>query len=108
MRKPQKKRRMQKPQKKVIIELRTKLIAEVPEDWDNEMIEFYYGDSSFCLGNLVEMVAADNEQDPHHCNICHRAKVDLICSNPTEQDLSEISETASVHKAQDLCPRCKE
>lgn len=38
------------------------LVAKVPESWDEEKIDFYFNESSWCTGNIIPMLEERNEK----------------------------------------------
>lgn len=42
--------------KLVTVELRVKLVVEVPDDWDQDMVEFHENESSYCLNNHLDQI----------------------------------------------------
>lgn len=55
-------------QVKVIFSVET--VQEVPDDWDEEMVEFYYGGgSSWCADNLVDDLIGRRERGSCNCDI---------------------------------------
>ena len=38
----------------IIIEVKINLLVSVPEDWDTEMVEFHFNESSYCSSNLID------------------------------------------------------
>lgn len=53
--------------KKIKVRLSFEIETDVPPDWDEGMIQFFYTDSSHCLGNdlstLIERVGTDEDGD---------------------------------------------
>lgn len=44
-------------QRTVVIELRMDLVVDVPEDWDNDQIKFFFnGEGSNCQSNLLDNI----------------------------------------------------
>lgn len=55
-------------QVKVIFSVET--VQEVPDDWDEEMVNFYYGpDSRWCAENLVDDLIGRRERGICNCDI---------------------------------------
>lgn len=46
----------------VVVEHTFTLVHSLPEDWDAEMIEFHFNESSSCSNNVVEALAAAIER----------------------------------------------
>jgi len=46
------------PSKKVVVALVSTVIIEVPEDWDEDTIDFSFNESSVCVSNLFRDIAA--------------------------------------------------
>lgn len=42
--------------KKVLLKATITLEAEVPDDWNEEMINFHFNESSWCADNLINML----------------------------------------------------
>lgn len=68
--------------KKVIIEFIIETTIEVPKGWDEDKINFYLNESSYCQGNLVEQInkeMIDHEKtNPNTCNVCHRSSARFL------------------------------
>lgn len=47
---------------------------DFPSDWDNDMIEFYLNESSWCCSNLISELEKYDEKNDCICEICE-AKV---------------------------------
>lgn len=45
------------------------LTMDFPIQWDNEMIEFYLNDSSYCCDNLINELQKYSEENGCICNI---------------------------------------
>lgn len=50
------------------------LPMDFPSDWDNDMIEFYLNESSWCCSNLISELEKYDEKNDCICEICE-AKV---------------------------------
>lgn len=50
------------------------LPMDFPSDWDNDMIEFYLNESSWCCSNLISKLEKYDEKNGCICGICE-AKV---------------------------------
>lgn len=50
------------------------LPMDFPSDWDNDMIEFYLNESSWCCSNLISELEKYDEKNGCICGICE-AKV---------------------------------
>ena len=47
---------------------------DFPADWDDEMIEFYLNESSWCCDNLIDLLEEYSKENGCICSICE-AKV---------------------------------
>lgn len=45
------------------------LPTDFPVDWDNEMIEFYLNESSYCCDNLISKLEEYSEENGCICSI---------------------------------------
>ena len=50
------------------------LPMDFPADWDDEMIEFYLNESSWCCDNLIDLLEEYSKENGCICSICE-AKV---------------------------------
>ena len=50
------------------------LPMDFPTDWDDEMIEFYLNESSWCCDNLIDLLEEYSKENGCICSICE-AKV---------------------------------
>jgi hypothetical protein len=75
------------PKKAVNIALTFRLTVMVPADWDRQMIEFFYNESSHCVATeLRELAAADEEAGEGTCVTCWRSDAKLL-GDATEEDV---------------------
>lgn len=71
------------PRKTVVIELRIKMLAEFPADdpyWDAKAIEFFYNESSHCIGNEIAALKESDDiaGEESMCDSCDRTEVHFI------------------------------
>ena len=56
----------------VVLAVRILYVATVPEDWEKEMVEFQYNDSSRCSDNTIidmhELMRQEDERRPCSCD----------------------------------------
>jgi len=71
----------------VIIEFKCNLLVSVPEDWDTEMVEFHFNESSYCRSNLIEKLQLLDERV--NC-ICPFSEVAFI-QEATKEDEAEYN-----------------
>lgn len=71
--------------KLALIELRVTTVVEVPADWGEEEIHFFYAESSHCLDNELRDLL-DYKERSGVCT-CHRTQAVVIDANPTPEDL---------------------
>jgi hypothetical protein len=76
----------------VVVEHLIRVVREVPEHWSQKDVEFHFGDSSWCAGNLVDdLDGLPDENDvgagPHQrtCLCDNLVRTDLI-GEATEED----------------------
>lgn len=69
-------------QRTVVIEMKIRLVVDVPEDWTVDNIEFKYNGSSHCLSNVFDQIAGELEyldnKEEGICHICHRAEAHYV------------------------------
>ena len=59
----------------VVCEIKLELVRTVPEDWDEDMINFHMNDSSWCFDNIAEEIADTVERMPDGtCVLCAHAE----------------------------------
>ena len=46
------------------------LPMEVPEDWDTDLINFHFNESSWCCDNLIDILKEYSDKYGCICNIC--------------------------------------
>ena len=59
------------------------LPMEVPDEWDKDMIEFHFNESSWCCDNLIDELEKFSEEHGCICPICHATVV-------VDKDLKEV------------------
>ena len=69
-------------ERSVIIEVKFNLLVFKPEDWDIDMIEFHYNESSHCKSNFIEEL--QQLEDRVNC-LCPFGEVTFI-REATEED----------------------
>lgn len=52
------------------------LPMDFPLDWDDEMIEFYLNESSWCCSNLIKELKKYDKENGCICSICEAKIVD--------------------------------
>lgn len=60
---------------KKAIRITINLPMEFPEEWDDEMIEWYLNDGTYCLDNLMNELSCYSKE--HGC-ICQITKCEVI------------------------------
>jgi hypothetical protein len=61
-------------QRTVVCEVTIKVVRTVPENWDQEMIEFHMNESSWCFNNIVgELEEAIKRAEDGCCLLCSLA-----------------------------------
>ncbi len=58
--------------------LTTRVVIDVPEDWDEAMIQFWLSGSSMCLGQLILDAADEVRYDGDNCNACSLSTAKLV------------------------------
>lgn len=66
---------MENKYKKVRIQWTIELPMDVPEEWDKEMIEFYFNESSWCCSNIIDDL---QQYDKDHGCICGICKAEFL------------------------------
>ena len=56
---------------KVPVTVVLRLEAEVPGDWDADMIQFHV-EENHCLDNYIEQIASEIAKAPNRCHTCYR------------------------------------
>lgn len=69
----------------IVVDFTIRMIREVPEDWNEELIEFSINESSWCASNLIEEFEKVTEQE---C-LCSRTSGEFI-REATEEDELEL------------------
>lgn len=69
-------------QRTVVLNCNIKVVMPVPEQWDEEMINFHLNESSWCADNLVRVLNAyvKREEDEKHdmpC-LCERTTIEYV------------------------------
>jgi hypothetical protein len=59
---------------------------EVPEEWDQNQVEFYYNESSHCMGNEIAYEHRAIQKQKNTCDFCHRCSVKVISMNPEPKE----------------------
>ena len=75
---------MENKHKKVRIKWTIELPMEVPEEWDKEMIEFYFNESSWCCSNIIEDLQQYDKDHGCICNICKAEFLEEISKDEIE------------------------
>jgi hypothetical protein len=75
-------------QRTVVCEVTIKVVRTVPENWDQEMVEFHMNESSWCFDNIVDELdlAADKVRIKRAEDGCC-----LLCSLATGRYLGEAT-----------------
>jgi len=71
----------------IIIEFKCELLVSVPEDWDTQMVEFHFNESSYCKSNLIKVLQLLDERIS--C-ICPFSEVAFI-REATKEDETDYS-----------------
>lgn len=53
-----------------IVKVTIMLPMNFPEDWDDDMIEFYLNESSWCWDNIIRELNNYSNENGCICNIC--------------------------------------
>jgi len=56
--------------KTVTVRFTIDLPTLVPADWDNDLINFHFNESSWCSSNIIEMLEEYDEEVGCLCGIC--------------------------------------
>ena len=56
--------------KTIIVDFTLTLPVSVPEEWDSEMVDFYYGEGSWCANNIIEMLIEQEKKCGCLCSYC--------------------------------------
>ena len=75
---------MENKHKKVRIKWTIELPMEVPEEWDKEMIEFYFNESSWCCSNIIEDLQQYDKDHGCICTICKAEFLEEISKDEIE------------------------
>ena len=77
--------------KKVILHVKidVKIVDEVPADWDGETVDFYWGESSNCKSNILEMIDLylDSVNPNMEC-LCPYAEITYVKDYEGEKDVN--------------------
>lgn len=58
--------------KTIVCEVKINLVRVLPEDWDEDMINFHMNESSWCFDNIAEEISDAVERTPDGtCLLCH-------------------------------------
>lgn len=76
----------------VLVELRVKMLTEVPDDFSEDEARFAIEDSR-CLGNLVDQIYAEAKplRDEGLDNICWRAEAQLLEFEPDAETVKRYT-----------------
>lgn len=76
----------------VVLELTTRYIVSVPADWEQQMIEFHRGESSFCIGNDIHSLSRElDKQDDFGLLKCGCSTTEIkYLREPTDEDLERL------------------
>lgn len=72
----------------VVLRATVEFVARAPEDWDAEMVRFYYQDGTWCASNLPSMIEEHLGPDEDHRCICASTTVEFV-REATEEDEAE-------------------
>tara|TARA_R110000868_G_scaffold411621_1_gene706453 strand:+ start:360 stop:650 length:291 start_codon:yes stop_codon:yes gene_type:complete len=77
--------------KDVVIELRIKMLREVPTDWDQRMIGFFFNESSHCIANEIDELKQWNDDASEYscCDSCGRTEV-VFLRDASAADLENL------------------
>lgn len=66
--------------KTVLVELSLMTLVDVPDDWNQDNIEFYLNESCHCLGNELQELAASDAyvMQRNSCDTCHRSRATYV------------------------------
>lgn len=56
--------------KRFAVTISVEIVADFPDDYTPELVEFFYDGSSHCIGNEFRAIAATIA--PNTCDLCHR------------------------------------
>lgn len=77
--------------KPIVVKLITEYVVEVPEEWDQHMIEFHRNESSFCIGNDIRDLAKVLEFQGFGLALCGCWSTNVqYVRNATEQDKESL------------------
>lgn len=75
---------MKNKYKKVRIKWTIELPMDVPEEWDKEMIEFYFNESSWCCSNIIDDLQQYDKDHGCICGICEAEFLEEISKDEIE------------------------
>ena len=70
-------------QRTVVLDCTIRVVMPVPEDWDEEMINFHFNESSWCANNILETLS-DHVEKGENC-LCPRTSIRYV-EDATEED----------------------
>ena len=62
----------------VVLRMSVEMIVTVPQHWDEERINFHFGESSHCLGNEIQQLYNEDRAVKGQCSTCHRAECNFV------------------------------
>lgn len=62
--------------KSVLVDVKIRMVIEVPEDWGPDLIEFARNESSWCASNIVKDIVAQEEHMGCMCGITEITYID--------------------------------
>lgn len=77
--------------KQIVIELTVTMLRTVPTDWDEQMINFWYSESSHCMSSEIADLHEWNEKAEKYgcCDSCGRTTAKLL-REATAEDLDVL------------------
>lgn len=74
----------------VVVRFHVDLVVDVPEDWDAEMINFRYNESSWCADNLAEDLSATvNRLDDKGGCLCQFVEAEFVREATDEDETAQ-------------------
>jgi hypothetical protein len=78
------------PQRTVVVEFKTKMVINMPQTWDEGMVNFSMNGSSACMSRYVEQLHEETNQEENICHICFRSEMKYL-REATAEDHKKLS-----------------
>ena len=75
--------------KPVLVELKIKMIVDVPESWEQSDVEFWLNESSHCIGTEITELAWGEAlaNDNGCCDSCGKTEASVVSMTPTADEI---------------------